>query len=176
MIIREENRRKDSVLTVACQMMIAIRTAPKARGVDNIETCIIEGEELLLFAQKMRSISKELGMPFFERDAKNVESSECMVLVGAKLLDQGLNCGFCGYDTCVGKQNAHLVSPCAFVGINLGIALGSAVSICADNRVDNRILYSAGKAAIELGIMPDSHMVLAIPMSSKSKSQFFDRG
>jgi uncharacterized ferredoxin-like protein len=42
--------------------------------------------------------------------------------------------------------------------------------------VDNRILFSAGKAAINLGYFPETAtIVYGIPLSVSSKSPFFDR-
>ena len=58
----------------------------------------------------------------------------------------------------------------------MGIALGSAVSVAMDNRVDNRIFYTAGQAILDLNLMGDKvKVVYAIPLSSGSKNIFFDR-
>lgn len=66
--------------------------------------------------------------------------------------------------------------PCAFNTGDLGIAIGSAVSIAADNRVDNRVMYTVGQAALEMGILGEEVTVAyAIPLSSASKSPYFDR-
>ena len=60
--------------------------------------------------------------------------------------------------------------------MDLGIAIGSAVAAAADGRVDNRVLFSAGRAAMSLGLMgEDVRMVMAIPLSVKGKNPFFDR-
>ena len=66
---------------------------------------------------------------------------------------------------------------CSFNAGDLGIAVGSAVSRAADLRIDNRIMYSAGKAALELGFL-GSEVAIAygIPLSVSGKSPFFDRG
>ena len=40
--------------------------------------------------------------------------------------------------------------------MDLGIAVGSAVSIASDFRIDNRIMYSAGLVAIKTGLLPRS--------------------
>jgi uncharacterized ferredoxin-like protein len=65
---------------------------------------------------------------------------------------------------------------CSFSVGDLGIAVGSAVSLTADLRVDNRIMYTAGKAAIELGILGDDILIAyAIPLYAKGKNPFFDR-
>jgi len=65
---------------------------------------------------------------------------------------------------------------CSFNAGDLGIAVGSAASRAADLRLDNRIMYSAGKAAIELGILGEGvSIAYGIPLSVSSKSPFFDR-
>jgi uncharacterized ferredoxin-like protein len=59
--------------------------------------------------------------------------------------------------------------------IDLGIALGSAVSIAADDRIDNRIMYSIGKAVAEMNYAEDSVVWHGIPISLSGKNIFFDR-
>ena len=55
--------------------------------------------------------------------------------------------------------------------------MGSAVSIAADNRIDNRVLYSGGKIAVEAGFFEKGVcLAYAIPLSISTKSIFFDRG
>ena len=42
--------------------------------------------------------------------------------------------------------------------------------------VDNRVMYSAGRGAIELGLLPDKIRVCyGIPLNATSKSIYFDR-
>jgi uncharacterized ferredoxin-like protein len=86
---------------IAEEMVLAARTAPKARGLDKLELKVLTGEEI-------------------------------------KLL--------------------------------------SAVSVAMDHRVDNRIMYSAGKAAIEAGLFgPEVKIAYGIPLSATGKNPFFDR-
>lgn len=69
------------------------------------------------------------------------------------------------------KSSAH----CAFDDVDLGIAIGSAVSVAADNRIDNRIMYSAGRAAMELEILGKKVInIQGIPLSVSGKNPFFD--
>jgi uncharacterized ferredoxin-like protein len=123
----------------------------------------------------MRKLGETLPAPFFIRDADNADSSEAIVLVGAKYKTRGLNeiCGLCGFANCEACTKASAV--CVFTGIDLGIALGSAVSLVADNRVDNRIMYTIGKAAASLGLMNEYKLIMGIPLSVRGKSVFFDR-
>jgi uncharacterized ferredoxin-like protein len=60
--------------------------------------------------------------------------------------------------------------------VDLGIAIGSAVSVAADHRVDNRVMYTVGKAAIDAKLLgPDVVIAFGIPLSVSSKNPFFDR-
>jgi len=61
------------------------------------------------------------------------------------------------------------------VSIDMGIALGSACAVAADARVDNRIMFSAGKAAMEMGYADGDVLWNGIPLSVSGKSPFFDR-
>lgn len=175
MILTEEKTREEHLFTVAKAMMAAIRTAPKAKGVDNIETCVVSGITLRKLAIRMREIGEESGMKFFLRDAENIVNSTCVVLVGARRIDYKLNCGQCGYPTCKEREEQHPATPCAFIFINQGIAIGSAVSVAADNRIDNRVLFSAGVAARDLTLLDGCTDILAIPLSCTAKSPYFDR-
>jgi len=66
---------------------------------------------------------------------------------------------------------------CSFNVGDLGIALGSAVALAADLRIDNRIMYTAGKAALELGLLGEAvELAYGIPLAARGKNPFFDRG
>ncbi|MEM2021976.1 MAG: ferredoxin, partial [Zestosphaera sp.] len=81
---------KEGVIEVAKLMVLSATTAPKARGINNVEVRILnEKEELETLATKMEELSKDLG-DFFARDAQNVRSSEAVVLVGGKVVDVGV--------------------------------------------------------------------------------------
>lgn len=175
MIYKEEDIREEQILGIAKAMMIAARTAPKARGVDEIGVAAITGEELGRLAGRMRGIAVEQSRPTFERDAGNVENSQAVVLVGVRDKVRDLNCGVCGYPTCAEKLSAEPKTQCPFLITDLGIALGSAVSVAADNRVDNRIMYTVGVAAGELDMLPGFRTIMGIPLSASGKSIFFDR-
>ncbi|MEI8203561.1 MAG: DUF2148 domain-containing protein [Bacteroidota bacterium] len=175
-IIKEENIRKESLQEVARMMMLAARTAPKGRGIDTLNILMVQGDDIIPIAERMKEIGKMQGSEFFIRDAENILTAGIMVLIGTRISTTGLNyCGLCGFENCADK-NKKLETPCVYNLLNLGIAIGSAVSVAADHRVDNRIMYSAGLAAVELGIMgEDVKVCMAIPLSCSSKSPFFDR-
>jgi uncharacterized ferredoxin-like protein len=104
-----------------------------------------------------------------------LDHAPIVVLIGTRKEPLQLPaCGYCGFDGCNAMLNAG--GTCFFNSGDLGVAVGSAVSLAADLRVDNRIMYTAGKAAIELGILGDDVLIAyAIPLSAKGKNPFFDR-
>ena len=177
MIIDSKKAEEQAVLNLANGVCAAMRTAPKTRGVDHLESAIITGEDKKKLADEMRRIGKSLGEAgnTFVRDAGNVDASGVVVLVGAKYKTRGLNerCGLCGFKDCASCSDAG--ATCIFTPLDLGIALGSAAALVADNRVDSRIMFSIGKAAASLGLLGEYKMIMGIPLSVSGKSPFFDR-
>lgn len=176
MMIHEKEAEEGRVVEVAKAMCVAARTAPKAKGVDKIHTAILTGEEKDQLADEMDRIAEELGFGFFHRDANNLRVSQAVVLIGEENAVRGLNagCNFCGMGEC--KSCMEAGARCAYTGIDLGIAVGSAVSIATDARVDNRIMFSIGRAALEMHLLgEDVCQIMGIPLSASGKSPFFDR-
>ena len=172
MIINERESRHEQVLNVARQMMTAARTAPKGKGVDIIEVALVTDEDIKKLSEQLISLSEEKGMKFFLRDADNILSAECVLLIGTRELTQGLNCGHCGFPTCAERSTGV---PCVINSVDVGIAIGSACATAADHRVDTRVMFSAGLAAQRLDILKGCKQVFAIPVSASSKNPFFDR-
>ncbi|MCD6278070.1 MAG: ferredoxin [Desulfurococcales archaeon] len=163
-MIGERDLIKAGVLRVAELMAIAAKTAPKARGVDNIAVAVVsDREELEKLASKMEELSTQYGQ-FLARDAENVRNSEAVVLVGAKVVDLGLKTPS-GYRI---DMNSYMAL------VNLGIAVGSAVKAASILNVDNRIMLSIGLAAKELKLI-DAEYILGIPLSATAKNIYFDR-
>jgi len=175
MIINETAINHQTVLETGHRMMQAARTAPKGKGVDNLIILLVEGDDLLKLADSMDQLAESEGRLFFHRDANTIRQSQAMVLIGTKLSNMGMNCGYCGFPTCDEKdKNGKL--PCAYPLNDLGIAIGSACSVAADMRVDTRVMFSAGYSAIKLGWLGATcKAAYAIPMSATGKSPYFDR-
>lgn len=173
----EEQQRSETVLEVAKRMMAAARTAPKGRGVDNLVIAALTGSEIQQLAAKMTEMA-EAGIvsQFFLRDAANIRAAEAVVLIGTKIAPLGLKyCGLCGFADC-DEKNKHPEHPCAFNTGDLGIAIGSAVSVAMEARLDNRVMYSAGMAIRELKWLgEDCRIIYGIPLSCTGKNPFFDR-
>lgn len=149
-MIFDSNSETEAALIVAKLMLVAARTAPKARGEDKIRTVIITGEDKDGLAKVMETLGRI-------RDAKNVLNADAVVLIGVKL----------------GEQTGEWLSFRAKL-LDLGIALGSAAKVASDLNMDNRIMYSVGTAAMKMGIL-DADEVEGIPISVKGKNIFFDR-
>ena len=172
MILNERDSRHEQVLHIGKQMMVAARTAPKAKGVDIIEVALVTDEDIRRLSEEMRAVCEENGFKFFLRDADNIMEAECVLLIGTQELPHGLNCGHCGFATCADRP---VGVPCALNSVDVGIAIGSACAIAADYRVDTRVMFSAGLAAQRLDMLKGCKQVFAIPVSASSKNPFFDR-
>jgi len=173
----EQNVIQRILETVAGQMLTAARTAPKARGVDNLRMAILHPEDIRKVSGKMVEIGYRPGAPsYFHRDAENILKAGSMVILGTTIRAQEVQlCGRCGFASC-DEKNKHPEVPCTFNTGDLGIAIGSAVSVAMDHRVDNRIMYTAGQAVVEMKLLGDDvPIAFGIPLSISSKNPFFDR-
>lgn len=175
MIIDSRTAEQQAVLNAAYAACAALRTAPKTRGQDFIRTAVVTGEDKDALAAEMRRMGEEMNAPFLIRDAANVEKSVCVVLAGVEEVRRGLGklCGMCGFEDCA--KCSETGGECVFGPVDLGIALGSAVSLLADYRVDSRIMFSVGKAAAALKLLGDIRLAMGIPLAVLGKSPFFDR-
>lgn len=175
MIYDSKTAEAQALLDVANKMCVAARTAPKARGWDHIHTCVITGDDLIRVADEMDRLGELHDVAaLFSRDAQNVRDSSALVMIGSIYGQRGLKfCQYCGFESCA--DCAQKGGVCVYDTIDLGIALGSAASIAADSRADNRILYTAGKAVLSLGLMdPAVKTAFGIPISAWGKSPYFD--
>ncbi len=175
------NPEKEIIETIAKIMLISARTAPKAKGEDEIITAILSPQEQQNVAQEMEKISERgENFKFFKRDAQNVRDSEAVILIGLNFKKPvGVNCGACGYDCNsilkTEKKEIDYSGPvCTIRAIDLGIAIGSLVSVAKEFGVDNRVMYTIGVAARKLGLM-EAQIIMGIPLSVKGKNIFFDR-
>ncbi len=175
------NIEKEIIEELAKQILVCARTAPKAKGEDDLVLGIVEEHEKELLAQEMEKIA-ERGetFKFFKRDAENVRNSEAIILIALDFKKPlGLNCGACGFncETILKQKKLDLDFDgpvCALKLLDLGIAIGSAVYKAKDLCIDNRVMYSIGVAAKRLKLIP-GQIVIGIPLSVKGKNIFFDR-
>lgn len=164
MINPEENL--EAILEIAKEACIAARTSPKANGLDSIVTAVIFGDEVNLLSSEMKRLGGEKGLQFYIRDADNI-LGHVIILVGTKLKEKVYEFSAVTSE----ETNVYVTS-----GVDLGIAIGSIVSLLADKRIDNRVMLSIGKAAVNLKILgEDVKLAFGIPLSVSGKNPYFDR-
>ncbi|MDR3238711.1 MAG: DUF2148 domain-containing protein [Clostridiales bacterium] len=174
MIYKSEATEQSAAMRAAELMTAAARTAPKACGIDVTETLVLDGEDKCRLTAAMREIGKEAGLAFFIRDADNVDACHCVVLIATAVSPRGLDCALCGVKDCAAAADGGIA--CAMAVNDLGIAVGSAAATAMDHRIDNRVLYTAGMAALKLGLFPDqAKMCFGIGLATTGKNIFFDR-
>lgn len=173
----EEDTREETVKHVAEAMLAAARTAPKGRGIDNLVMAVVDRDGIKEISETLKIISKRNpSATFLQRDALNILSAQCMVIIGTKYASIGVQpCDLCGFQNCEEKDK-HPDFPCVFNTGDLGIAIGSAVSVAMNSRIDNRVMFSVGRAVQELKLLGDDvRIAYGIPLSVSSKNPFFDR-
>ena len=172
---RKYNDIKSSALkNVAEFMATAARTAPKTRGIDHLEIILLTKTNKEKVIKAMRRVARRDSRPSCGRDASSIKDSEQILVIGVKKVPLGLNCGFCGYPTC--KDLNETQGVCAYNAMDLGIALGSACSVAGRFHIDNRLMYSIGKGAMEAGVLKKNIVqAIGIPLSATGKNPFFDR-
>jgi uncharacterized ferredoxin-like protein len=166
---------EQAALQALALMAAAARTAPKTRGIDNLRIVGIDdaGSRQRL-VDKMKEIAQAENRPGFARDAGNIAASPAILLLGVEANTAGLNCGFCGSPTCEALET--LGGVCAFNAMDLGIATSSAAGVAATLHIDNRVMFSLGRAAMDLKLFGDRvRQALGVPLSVTGKSPFFDR-
>jgi uncharacterized ferredoxin-like protein len=178
---------KTAVAAVAGFMTLAARTAPKAKGQDEILLSVLTSAQQKKLSTAMSAYGTKHNLGFFLRDAKNIAASDACLVIGVRgKVPVGINCGGCGYATCAAfekashaakKRTTPFAGPnCAVRMADLGIAVGSAAKTAQIHNVDNRIMYTAGSVAMDLGYLgTDCTVAYAIPLSASGKNIFFDR-
>ena len=176
-MFHEQDIREETIYAVAKKMMIAARTAPKAKGVDNIVIAMLKQDGIVEVSNTLKEMARRDNLPdFFLRDAVNILSATAMVVFGTRISPLGLSpCGMCGFAGCT-EKNEHPNHPCVFNTGDLGIAIGSAASVAMDHRVDNRIMYTVGRALLEMEVLGEEvKIIYGMPLSVSGKNPFMDR-
>jgi len=165
----------DGLLEAARRMAVAARTAPKAKGRDYIVTLLLLDSDMEPLIKEMEAWGNAKGSATFLRDAATLQKVAAVLLIGTKLARMDLaGCGFCGFPDCAANEKAG--ATCAFNAGDLGIAIGSAAATAADMRVDTRVLFSAGRAALNLKLLGnDVKLAYGFPISATGKNPWFDR-
>ncbi|MCS7144024.1 MAG: DUF2148 domain-containing protein [Archaeoglobaceae archaeon] len=179
MVQNERDFAEEAVKISAYLMAESARTAPKSKGIDDLEILYFGRDEIEKIAKKMEEFAKE--DENFLRDADSLRKAKGVLLIGLKGgKSLGINCGACGFKNCAEFEKAkrnevkYRGPNCAFKLVDLGIALGSAVKLSAIIGVDTRIMYRIALAVKKLGLT-ESDIAFAIPIAVEGKNPFFDR-
>jgi uncharacterized ferredoxin-like protein len=156
-------------------IMNRMLTAPKARGEDDVRIIFVDGDEKKKLADEMRKMGDETGRAGYIRDAANLDKAAGALILGSRRLVMNLDCGMCGIPTCTEALKKDI--NCIYPLVDLGIALGSGVSLAAGLGIDNRVMYTLGNPCIRLKFFNDDNIraVAGIPLSVSSENIFFDR-
>jgi uncharacterized ferredoxin-like protein len=175
----------DAVKSVAGLMALSARTAPKAVGRDSIKIRVLTGKDQDRLADQMVKTGKELKIDFFRINGEQVKVSDATLLVGVEgHTPLGVDCGGCGCTTCTEmakavktKKNTKALYPgpnCVLKISDLGIAVGSAVKTASIHNTDNRIMFSAGVVALQMGMLKGCSVAYGIPLKASGKNIFWD--
>ena len=175
----------EGVKSVAGLMAISARTAPKAVGLDTIHIKVLTGREQEKLARRMITLGKEVTLDFFRINGEQVKESDATLLIGVegqKVL--GINCGGCGYASCAemakaakagnDKKALYPGPNCVLKLTDLGIAVGSAVKTASIHNVDNRVMFSAGVTALQMGLLKGCSIAYGIPLKASGKNIYWD--
>jgi uncharacterized ferredoxin-like protein len=167
------NVEQDATGYVLSLMALSARTAPKGKGVDSLAISGVRGNDLNRLAEAMREFGEEYDLAFFQRDAKNIESADACLLIGAKGNEPvGVNCQGCGYPSCQAMSEEYRsrdIKGVPFRGPNCVVKTASLLNM------DNRVMYSAGVGGISLGWLGECTVAYGIPLKGAGKNIFFDR-
>jgi len=187
-MIEAREAQQQAARAAATLMAAAARTAPKTRGLDALQTVILDGEDLEVLATAMeaKGRDKRTKIAIFPRDGQNVRASAAVLLIGVtgepKRPEVPLDCGACGFATCrefidaSKNEGQDFRGPlCIYQVMDLGIALGVAAKVSSDLCIDTRIMYTIGAAARQAGYLKGCDVVIGLPLSISGKSPYFDR-
>ena len=103
MVTNERESRALRVKEAGLAMLTAARTAPKAKGVDIMECCLLDGDDIIRLSQEMASLHELTGRPVYARDSKNILQADAVFVIATRSQPMGLNCAHCGFETCASK-------------------------------------------------------------------------
>ncbi len=85
----EPEIRDAALLEVARAMVIAARTAPKGKGVDNLFACIVTKAEIPGLHDRMMELFEKTDGPVFMINGQDILKAECIVVLGARDMPLG---------------------------------------------------------------------------------------
>lgn len=182
--------RKEAVRIAARLLLASGTTSPRVGGVGECTIHVIEDEcDIEDICGRVEGMAEEnKGWGFFKRDAAVLRDADAIMIVTSlrSLTDPSdINCNMCGKLTCEymreserlpGEPGIAFTGPlCTFRADNIAYAVDGIVSQARNLGIDYGVYWSAGAAAMRMGIVPrNTGFALAVAISVTEKSPFRD--
>lgn len=185
-----EQDRREAVRIAARLLLASGTTSPRVGGVGECTFHTIDDEcDIEDLCQQIESMAGEnKGWKFFTRDAAILRDADAVILITSlrSLTDPSdINCNMCGKLTCEylreeeklpKEPGVAFTGPlCIFRANNIAYAVDGVVSAARNLGIDYGVYWSAGAAAMRMGVLPrDTGFALGIGISITEKSPFRD--
>ncbi len=185
-----ETDRTEAARIAARLILASGTTAPRVGGVGECSIHILDDpcdiEDLCQKMEEMGDVKKSWN--FFKRDAAMLRDADAVLLTTSlrSLTDPSdINCNMCGRMVCeylreeeklpADPDVAYTGCLCIFRANNIGYAIDGLIQGARNLLVDYGVYWSAGAAAMRMGILPrDTGFALAMGISITEKSPFRD--
>lgn len=185
-----ETDRIEAVRIAARLLLASATTAPRVGGVGECTVHVVDDEcdieDLCIKVESMAGDNKS--WQFFKRDAEMLRDADAVLLVTSlrsKTDPADINCNMCGKLTCEYLREAEelpseagIAYPgplCIFRANNIAYAIDGMISLARNLGIDYGLFWSAGVAAIRLGLLPkNTGFALGVGISVTEKSPFRD--
>ncbi|MDA8408517.1 MAG: DUF2148 domain-containing protein [Deltaproteobacteria bacterium] len=185
-----EEDRKEACRIAARLLLASGTTSPRVGGVGECTIHIIEDDcDIEDICQQLESMSDEdKAWGFLKRDAAMLRDADTLLIVTSlrSLTDPSdINCNMCGKLTCEYMRESERLPKepgiafpgplCTFRANNVAYAIDGIVSQARNLGIDYGVYWSAGAAAMRMGLVPrDTGFALAVAISITEKSPFRD--
>lgn len=185
-----EEDRKEAVKIAARLLLASGTTSPRVGGVGECTIHMVEDEcaieDLCQAVERMSSEGK--GWEFFKRDAQMLRDADAVMIVTSlrcRTDPADTNCNMCGKLICEYLKEAERLPDepgvaypgplCIFRANNISYAVDGIVSQARNLGIDYGVYWSAGAAAMRMGLVPkNTGFALAVGISVTEKSPFRD--
>jgi uncharacterized ferredoxin-like protein len=189
-LVQYETDRKEAVRIAARMLLASGTTSPRVGGVGECTIHVIEDQcDIEDLCQQIETMADEnKGWDFFKRDAAILRDADAVMVITSlrSLTDPAdINCNMCGKLTCEylkeedklpREPGVAFTGPlCIFRANNIGYAIDGIVSQARNLGIDYGVYWSAGAAAMRLGLLPKAAgFAVAVAISVTEKSPFRD--
>ena len=189
--IRQYEEDRISAARIAARLILASgTTTPRVGGVGECTIHILDDEcdieDLCQAVENMAGDNK--AWKFFTRDAVMLRDADAVLLITSlRCLNDpaDINCNMCGHITCEYQKEAERLPAepsvaftgplCTFRANNIAYGLDGMISQARNLGIDYGVFWSAGAAAMRMGILPkETGFALGLAISITEKSPFRD--